>query len=532
MTEGELCVSPQAPHLGARSGWPPQRVMALACAVLVAAGVLGLDLIAGRFAALGVLYVVTIVLVAQYEQKAAVLVTGLSCAFLASGVFLAHGSGNSLNEVLSLAAIGAATWLGVRDREAEHGRMISEHRYRSLFNAAGFAVWESDWSEVHRRLRAAVPESEDPARFLSEHPEVVQQAAEGSVILDCNAAAVALFDADGREALIGRQITSLYTDQSRDMAVSFCAVLLKGGQERETETQFLTFSGRLIDVLHRVSIVPDGEPWSRIVFMAIDVTERNQARTRMDELSAELAHAARVSLLGQLTASIAHEVNQPLTAITNQARSGERWLARTPPQVEEALESLRRIATNAGRAADVIARTRGLARKTAAKVEPLDLAEAVAAAVGLLDREAKRAGARMAWRKASDASHGLGDRIQVQQVLLNLLMNGLQAMANVADRPRELLVSIADREGGEVMVSVRDSGPGVEDPDRIFTPFFTTKSEGMGMGLSICRTIIEAQGGRIWAENNPDAGATISFTLPATQAAGASAAPAPAQALA
>jgi C4-dicarboxylate-specific signal transduction histidine kinase len=244
--------------------------------------------------------------------------------------------------------------------------------------------------------------------------------------------------------------------------------------------------------------------------------ERNEARARLEQSSAELAHASRVSTLGQLTASIAHEVNQPLSAIITYGKSAKRWLSRDVPDLPEVTACLDQIVANGSRAADIISRVRSLARKAAPEAEPLDLAELAGEAIDLVRREARAA--HVALRRIGDAAVPLviGDRVQIQQVLVNLLMNGIQAMCDVQGRARELCIKLEPDAGNMVRVAVADCGNGIAgDPARIFEPFFTTKEDGMGMGLSICRSIVEAQGGRISAANNPVHGATIAFTLPA-----------------
>lgn len=246
--------------------------------------------------------------------------------------------------------------------------------------------------------------------------------------------------------------------------------------------------------------------------------ERDEARRRLEQTSAELAHAARVSTLGQLAASIAHEVNQPLSAIITYGKSGKRWLGREEPDLTEVEACLDQIVSNGSRAADVIARVRALARKGAPETEALALEELVDDTVALIQREARAAGVLLRGSRDEAVPPVAGDRVQIQQVLVNLLMNGIQAMREVEGRARTLRVVLA-REGELVRVSVRDSGTGIAgDPASIFQPFYTTREDGMGMGLSICRSIIEAQGGRIEAANNPDHGATISFTLPVAPA--------------
>jgi PAS domain S-box-containing protein len=403
---------------------------------------------------------------------------------------------------------------------ADAERQRSERRYRTIFNAAGFAIWESNWSAAYRYIVDAAPADADLHAWLCAHPDIVREASAKAVIGEMNEAALAMFDAPARETIIGHSIVSRF---ALDTGAAFAEMLsaLAGGVEMvEKETHFTTLAGRTIDLVLRVRMLGDGEPWSRILVMALDVTERNEARAKIEQASAELAHASRISTLGQLAASIAHEVNQPLSAIINYGKSGKRWLNRDVPEIAEVSNCLDHIVSNGSRAADVIARVRSLARKSAPEVEPLDMNELANEAVELVQREAQAARVSIQSACDEDAPAVVGDRVQIQQVLVNLVLNAIQAMRQVEERPRALAIQIEPDGTGMVRVAVQDSGPGIAgDPGRIFEPFFTTKSDGMGMGLSICRSIIEAQGGRIAATNNTDHGATVAFTLPAWAAA-------------
>jgi signal transduction histidine kinase len=248
-----------------------------------------------------------------------------------------------------------------------------------------------------------------------------------------------------------------------------------------------------------------------------EILERKRAEEALREAQAELAHATRMMTMGELTASIAHEVNQPLAAVVTNGNACLRWLARDPPDLGEAGECLRRIIRDGNRAGDVIARIRALVKKSAPAKAPLDLSDTIEEVLAMIDPETRRH--RVAVR--TDLAAGLplvrGDRLQVQQVLLNLVINGMDAVQAVTDRPRELRIRAQPHESGAVLVAVQDTGIGL-DPQRmarIFEPFYTTKSEGMGLGLSISRSIIEAHGGRLWATPNDGPGATFQFTLPA-----------------
>ncbi len=217
----------------------------------------------------------------------------------------------------------------------------------------------------------------------------------------------------------------------------------------------------MIDVVLRVRLLPEGEPWSRVLMMALDVTERNEARAKIERTSAELAHAARVSTLGQLAASIAHEVNQPLSAIITYGKSAKRWLARPEPDMAEAVNCLDQIVANGSRAADVIARVRDHARKRTPETEALDLGALLEESLALVQREARAAHVAIYQAGSGLALPVAGDRVQIQQVLLNLLMNAIQAMREVNGRSRELRILVEPDGEGLARVAVQDSGNGI-----------------------------------------------------------------------
>jgi signal transduction histidine kinase len=246
-----------------------------------------------------------------------------------------------------------------------------------------------------------------------------------------------------------------------------------------------------------------------------------EERDRQRELllrtaQAELAHVARVSMMGELTASIAHEVLQPLAAVTTYADAARRWLAGDPPNLDEARACLGRIASDVKRADEVIAGIRALVQKSALARAWLDLNEAIQEALAMIKDEAGRHQVSARTDLAAGLPSVQGDRVQLQQVVLNLVMNGIDAMKVVTERPRELLIRSRPHEPDEILVAVQDSGIGVDEQNmgRLFEPFYTTKPEGMGMGLRISRSIIEAHGGRLWATPNPGPGITVQFTLP------------------
>jgi len=246
-----------------------------------------------------------------------------------------------------------------------------------------------------------------------------------------------------------------------------------------------------------------------------DIEDRKRAEEALRQAQADLAHVTRVMTMGELAASIAHEVNQPISGIVLNANTCLRWLAGDPPNVEEAREAARRIVRDGKRAGEVIARIRALSMKAVAAKERLDMNKIIREVVALARDEVRRSSVMLWMELADDLWPVLGDRVQLQQVVLNLIMNGVQAMSSVEEGRRELVIRTQNDEGEQVRVTVQDSGIGLDPQsmDRMFDAFYTTKHEGMGMGLSISRSIVQDHGGQLWAAANEGSGATFHFTV-------------------
>jgi C4-dicarboxylate-specific signal transduction histidine kinase len=249
--------------------------------------------------------------------------------------------------------------------------------------------------------------------------------------------------------------------------------------------------------------------------IALESTRREREYRQVQN---ELAHANRVATIGQLTTSIAHELKQPLTGAVTYGSASLNWLMRNPPEIDEAKRSVEQVIKNVMLASDVIDRIHSLLKKHAPRMEKLDINGAILGVIGLIQSEVVKNGVTARMELAESLPHIQGDRVQLQQVILNLMINSIQAMSDLAGGERELHVTTEPILSEGVRVAVRDTGPGfsAENLQRLFAPFYTTKPNGMGMGLSICRSIIEDHGGRLWASRIKPQGALVQFTIPVT----------------
>jgi C4-dicarboxylate-specific signal transduction histidine kinase len=244
--------------------------------------------------------------------------------------------------------------------------------------------------------------------------------------------------------------------------------------------------------------------------------EARESERRYREGQKELAHANRVTTMAQLTGSIAHEVNQPIAATVISAQAALRWLARQSPDLDKVRQLLAQIVKNSTRASEVIHRIRDLIQKAPPRQDLLEINGPIREVIELTRAEAMKNRVSITADLADSLPLVRGDRVQLQQVMLNLILNAIDALNSVSDGEREVLISTGSAESGDVLVTVRDSGPGLgaAASERVFEAFYTTKATGMGMGLSICRSIVDAHGGRIWASANVPQGAVFQFTLP------------------
>jgi len=341
-------------------------------------------------------------------------------------------------------------------------------------------------------------------------------------ILEANDAFLRIVGYD-REDLVSGHVNrfDLTPPEWRERDVHTVAELKRVGTAHPFEKEYVRKDGSRVPVL--IGGTMFGEGTDQGVGFVLDLTALKRAEAdareherRYREALMELAHANRVTTMGQLTASIAHEVNQPVAAIVANAEAGLNWLEAQPPNLERVRQTFGWITADGMRAGDVIGRIRALIRKAPPQKEDMEINQAVLEVIALTRSEAFKNGVSVQTQLAEGLPPVQADRVQLQQVILNLIVNAIEAMAAVGEGGRELLISTGRDASDGVQVTLRDSGPGLDpkNVESLFEAFYTTKPTGMGMGLAICRSIIEAHGGRMWAGANEPRGAVFQFTLP------------------
>ncbi|MBC9032890.1 hypothetical protein IAG41_10845 [Sphingomonas sp. JC676] len=388
----------------------------------------------------------------------------------------------------------------------------SEERYRNLIHYLPHALVQVDSTPMLgifddlRRKRIT-----DIARYLHETPELLVHSRSVVRVTDVNRNAVELLGADSADQLLG-SLDFLFT-ASPETAGRIVAARFEDRRNYIEIMKLRTLDGRLCDVQLSVTYPRPPDRLDVTIIGLEDITERLRTEAQLRQLQADYSRAARISMLGELATSIAHEVNQPLSAIVTNAETSLRWLSRDDPNLAKVGQLTTRIAENARRASDIVQRIRGMAARRAPERVPLDLNEIIDEALLFVRYEVESRSIGMSTCLEPNLPKVLGDRVQLQQVVVNLLVNAVQAQCG----PGRIDLSTARGADGEVTFTIHDGGPGIaeEDLDRIFGTFFTTKDDGIGIGLALCQSIIAAHCGTISASNHPRGGALFQFSLPA-----------------
>jgi PAS domain S-box-containing protein len=439
-------------------------------------------------------------------------------------------------ELLRTTATGAAVWVQVRrgamasrcgatmliefgiDITATRADAQSEAFYRDMFSGTAVATWHLD----ARRARAYYRELKaggvtDIVGYAKEHPAFIDLACSLLSVVDVNDTTVRLFGASDRSELIGATVAPFWMPGRFDVFMGSVEASFNDLPSFRGETPMRTLDGRQIEVVFTVAASAQLRAIGQALVCIVDVTDRVRAQQSLLDMQASYAHADRVASLGELASSIAHEVNQPLAAIITAGGAGLRWLNRAQPDLAEARQLMASMIADAKRASDIIGRVRAMAAPQASVQSLLALNALVSDALLFVRPEVQKRGIAETLLLADALPPLTGDHIQLQQVLVNLVMNACHALEG---RPSPGLAIRTGMDGPAwLLLEVCDSGAGIAAADlaRLFDPFFTTRKQGMGIGLSICRSIIEAHGGTITAAN-ADGGACFTIRLPACPA--------------
>jgi PAS domain S-box-containing protein len=389
-------------------------------------------------------------------------------------------------------------------REPRRPTAYEHNIIERVTHLASIVVEREQAEQAQLRLGAIVASSDDA---------IIGKTLEG-IITSWNAGAERIFGYTVEEA-VGRPISMLIPHDRQGEESLIIDRLRRGESVEHFETVRVTKDMRQIHV--SLAISPIRNTTGQVIGaskIARDITERKRAEEALRQSQAELAHVSRVTTMGELTVSLAHEVNQPIAAALTNANTCLLWLAGDSPNIDEARAAAMRIVRDGTRASELITRIRLLFEKGTPERTPVDVNELIREMIVLLRSEAMRDDISVRTELAADCPPVMSDRVQLQQVLMNLIVNGIDAMRHV-EGARELVIASRCTEPDQVRVSVSDTGVGLPaQADQIFKPFFTTKPHGTGMGLSITRSIVESHGGRLWAMDNPSCGATFHVALP------------------
>lgn len=505
---------------GQRSGPAANRNALLVTALLLTIAIFLIDTMSPLEGAVAVLYVVVVLLAARTgRRRDIVMAAGGTLLLTLIAYFDTHGfrsvGSSTLRAIVSLSAIGITAALALQGRAATSALMRSEGRYRRMFNTSRIGVIEEDWRGLRAALHGRGPVSWQG--LATDHDEALQEVRRIRTLvrmIDVNPAMLGILNR-GATKPVDASAANLRIVGDRIFAETLDA-FARGEPFFEGESELLHADGSRTPLLYTVTFPPADDPDGSVLIFVVDITERRQAQDALLAAQAGLAHAARTATLGELSASIAHEVNQPLMAVVTNGEAGLRWLRRASPDLAEVDQALSRIVAEGNRASQIVARIRSFVKKAPLQQELLNMTTIIDEAVLLVERELLAAQVQLTIDIAPDLPPVRGDRIQFQQIMVNLMVNAGQALAT-RDAPRVLRVSAGLDGDGQIAVIVADNGPGIGQAElsRLFEPFFTTREQGLGMGLAICRTTAVAHGGRLSVESRPGDGAAFRLSLPA-----------------
>lgn len=497
-------------------------------ALLVGTAVFAVDTFTQIEGAIAVLYVVALLLWAEVVNRGGLIVlTALFMVLSLISFFVTHAPAPDfptfLRLFVALAALTVTAGLLLRNEQARDALLRtnsalreSEARYRSIFDVTRVALWERDYSKVRDFVMDLKARGfSDMKGYANAHPEVLDECIDKIEIVDANEAAIELlgsFSADRRNDVMHRVIP-----KNSETFASILQAIMDGATYFEDNTRVFTEAGEAKVVLLGISFPKDPSAFNRVVVSMVDVTQREEARKALADAQAELNRASKAATVGALSASLGHELNQPLGAIAVNSQTLVRWLDRDPPDIEAAKRSAERILRDSNRASDLFKTTQSMMLSTSSESEQIDLGVLVKDTLALMDHELQRYRTEVKVVCKTEVPAVTRARLEMQQVLVSLISNAAQAMSTSAS-PKRLVTIELDSPVGEdhISIAVRDTGDGLgsEVRQNLFKPFFTTKDSNMGIGLSMCRSTIEARGGTLDGGNHPDGGAIFEIRLP------------------
>lgn len=491
---------------------------------VLAVAVFYVDTFTSTRIAIAVLYVIVLLLAGDIMTRAGILTIACLCGALTLfSYFYSHGVDSDISAlsrmVVSIAALSITAALLLRS-EAFRAELIgknaalreSEARYRAIFNEARVALWERDYTMVRAHLmNVKAAGIEDLRDYLRSNPEEIIQCIGLIRTVAANEGARELLGPKACEPGAGRNFIVPDNSFIDQLVAIFC-----GDTHFEGKGNVTTDVGETKLVLISIRFPEDDDAFHRVVVGMIDITQRELTQQALVEARAELTRASRAATVGALSASLAHELNQPLGAIVVNSRTLLRWLDRDPPDLAAVHRSAERMIRDSQRASDIIHNTRSMLSQTERPAEWIDLEKLVEETQTLMDHEFQRSTVFLETIVGADLQAVKAVRLELQQVLINLMTNAMQAMADCPHHPRRIELTLERKDEHSVCISIRDNGPGIPEEAiaKLFTPFYTTKASGMGMGLTICRSMLEAKGGRLDGFNHPEGGAVFEIILP------------------
>ncbi|MBN8954255.1 MULTISPECIES: ATP-binding protein [unclassified Rhizobium] len=482
--------------------------------------------------AIAIFYVVSMLLAAQAMTRVGLLLAAIGCAFLTVLSYvmthvsyaIAHGADVDLQSTIrlfgALAALIVTTMLLLKTETARLGLLStnsalkkSEARYRSIFDCTRVALWERDYSKLYNylsiiRIRGVT----NIGAYAGSNPRFLDDCLGLIRVVAANEAASELLGS--RSSAINVLRAAVHTE--RQTLIDMLQAIMDGKRIFEGNVRLRTDSGEEKLVLISINLPEDPAAFNRVVVSMVDNTQREMALKARVEAQAELTKAAKAATVGAMSASLAHELNQPLGANVVNAQTLLRWLDRKPPDLSAARRSAERMVRDSQRASEIIHNARSLLAPSTNKLEIVDIDELIEETIGLMEHELQRSRTEARFAHGAKLPPVSTVKIELQQVLINLITNAIQAMEEAGSRERIVTILSELEDCDHVSIVVRDTGPGI-DPDakdKLFSPFFTTKAKGMGMGLSICRSTLEARGGMLDGTNHPEGGAIFQIRLP------------------